>query len=260
MRSECFDRFSAVPSLQIFADFLRRPIGWIAAAALFVVNFFLLHLVGNFVSGFGEAAYSMFGDSLVLGMIASSLLGDALAIGLYAAFIFPVARIVLRSSLDLEPPRWLAWLFVAIAEALVISGAVMVLSIAAYLIIPDAMASQVGQWREYIFRAIISPLFLGLFVWKIALVCGNKTTRLSTVHRFVWQELGGMVAVYFAVLLFGLLLLLGISFAASGMSEIAFKLARAAQGALLTWLIGLLVAAIYLDFSRSDHPIESVFA
>lgn len=235
-----------MPTFQIFGELAARPVTWVAGLLLYVGTMVVFELVGTLAEA---GAY----QSL-------AILSQVVGVGLFAAFIFPLARILTRDRITLGPPRWIVWIIAAIAERMVLSIAAAVLAVVLYLTASDFMASEWGQWWFRSFEALLSPLLIGLFLWKIGLVCGSRTATFGSVHRFVWGQRRVMILVYFAVQLADIGASAALATVMQGMNVAASRAIFTLPATLSTWVIGLLLVALFLDYSREQTPIEDVFS
>lgn len=188
------------------------------------------------------------------------VIGEAVGIVIFAAFIFPVARTLVRPKLPIGQSLWVQWIIVSVAEAAALRLTILAISVGLILIADGFLAEYLGLWREHVLEMLLSTLFIGFFVWKVALVCGDRRTTFAEVHRFVWRKRLDLVGVYLALLCIEGAFIGALASNAAAMDEWAVTLAYMAIASFLTWLFSLYIVALYIEFARTEDRIESVFA
>ncbi|MEP3421243.1 MAG: hypothetical protein ABJN35_05885 [Erythrobacter sp.] len=187
------------------------------------------------------------------------VLSFCMGIGVYAAFIFPATRRLMRDRVNLARPKVIVWIGVSIAETIFLISMVGALFAISFAAVPNFLATEQVSALESAFEVLVSPLLMGLYVWKIALICGTSRHTLRAVNRFVWNERLIVIVAYFLIILAGGVVMFGIDSVSQELEPIITQIAYAARSGVITMLVGLLVLAAYVDFTQNEYSIESVF-
>ena len=179
-------------SLRLFAVLLRWPFAWGLGLLSFVLNLLMLMVLAELADTIG--ARGTFSIIDTTGYVVLSL---GMGIGVYAAFIFPATRRLMRDRVNLARPKVIVWIGVSIAETIFLISMVGALFAISFAAVPNLLAAEQISVLESAFEVLVSPLLMGLYVWKIALICGNTKQTLRAINRFVWSERLIVVAAYF---------------------------------------------------------------
>ncbi len=229
----------------ILPELLRNRVGWQAAAVLFLASIPMAYFVERPASELGFYTYNAILRSV--------------GILVFAGFIFPLVRSVLRGRVEMSSPRWLAWFALSIVLTMFSFMAGLAMVVFSYLLKIDAVLYIAPGWDQYVAEALITPIFVAVFVWEIGLIAGRRSPSLSEVHRFVWGQRIAIVGVYFVLVFIDLAISYAIPFVIPTDAELMTEIAYSLRYAFFTWLLSLITIALYDDLVRSAPTAAEIF-
>ena len=231
--------------LREFGGLLRRPVAWLATLLFYIAFTPLTYLLYIGTTGLSYWTYT--------------LLAEVLRIALFGAYAFPLIRALLRDRYVLATPRLGDWLGASALQVIATYLIGVALAGAALEYAPAAVDALPPAWQTTFFLNMTAPLFLGVFVWQAAMVCGWRQPDLPQSWNLAWSQRGGYVLLYALLVAGEIALTMWLDRLSSQFEPWELHAIAMIPYCLLTMLLTLFVTALLLENKDDDQQLGRTF-